>query len=188
MLVLASESTYRKALLSRLGLPFRQAAHKVDEAGYAEKPRERVAVLALAKARSLRKEFPDATIIGSDQLAELAGEALGKPGNRDAARNQLRMLSGRTHFLYTAVAVVSAHRPPAQAMVVHRMAMRELSDDEIERYLDAENTLDCAGSYKIEGLGISLFDAIAGDDMTAIEGLPLLTLAGMLREAGYHVP
>lgn len=190
-LVLASTSPYRRQLLARLRVPYRAVAHRCDEraaaAGIAE-PDAIARTLARAKAESLSADHDDAFVLGSDQLVDVDGRVLGKPGNAEGAREQLRALSGRTHRLVTAVALRHPGGRIEEALDVHRMTMRDLSEDEIARYVERESPVDCAGSYKIEGLGIALFDAVEGRDFTAIVGLPLATVAAMLRAAGFRVP
>lgn len=192
MLVLASTSTYRRDLLARLGLPFRCVAPQADETALpGEAPRALAARLARAKAEGVAACHPGALVIGSDQVADLDGLALGKPGSTEAARLQLAASSGHSVLFHTAVCVLDARLPePAihEAVDTTRVAFRALAADEIARYLAAEAVLDCAGSFKAEGLGISLFDRIDSTDPTALVGLPLITLARLLRGAGLRVP
>ena len=188
-LVLASTSPYRRGLLSRLGLPFTVECPDVDETPAAgETPAALAARLAEAKARAVADRHPNAWVIGSDQVAELDGRPLGKPGTRDRAMAQLAAASGRTVAFHTALCVVGpaggAHRHVDRTQV----RFRTLDAGEIGRYLDAEQPYDCAGSFKCEGLGIVLFEAIGTDDPTALVGLPLIALAGALRAAGYRLP
>lgn len=143
--------------------------------------------LAHAKAEAARAQFPGAWIVGSDQVADLAGRPIGKPGHRDAARAQLRDMRGRTVTFHTAVCLLADDRM-REAIVPTQVVFRPLTDDEIERYLDREPAFDCAGSAKSEGLGIALLDRLTGDDPTALVGLPLVALSAMLREAGASVP
>jgi len=190
-LVLASTSPYRRELLDRLHVRYRAAAHRCDERATAaalDDPEQIARTLARAKAESLATDHPGAFILGSDQLADLDGEILGKPGDPAGARAQLARLRARTHRLITAVALRRPDGHVDEALDIHRMTMRDLSDDEIARYVDRERPVDCAGSYKIEALGIALFDRIEGTDFTAIVGLPLATVARLLRAAGFHVP
>ncbi|MBX9610363.1 MAG: Maf family nucleotide pyrophosphatase [Burkholderiales bacterium] len=188
-LVLGSTSRYRRELLARLQLPFQVAAPAVDETPRpGELPRDLACRLALAKARAVAREFPDAVVIGADQVADLDGEPLGKPGTHDRAVAQLRRMRGRTVVFQTAVAVVCA----ATGFVMEELApvrvrFRDLSDAEIEAYLQAEQPYDCAGSAKSEGLGIALLAAIDSDDPTALVGLPLIRTCHMLRAAGVKV-
>lgn len=193
-LVLASESTYRRALLDRLGLPYTSRSHRVDERALfnrdVDEPNlaELAAALACAKAESVVEFEPNAHVIASDQIAEIDGDVLNKPGTRARAIAQLSRLQGRQHRLLTAVALRTPDGKTLTALDEHRMHMRPLTPEEIERYIDSEQPLDCCGSYKIECLGISLFSAIEGEDFTAITGLPLIALARMLRSAGFPLP
>ncbi len=185
-LVLASTSRYRRDLLQRLRLPFMVMAPEVDEtATPGEAPAAMAQRLALAKANTVAMLAPDAVVIGSDQVAELDGSALGKPGNHARAVQQLRSMRGHAVRFHTAVAVV---RPSSgflqQALVTVTVRFRPLSDREIERYLLLEQPYDCAGSAKCETLGIVLADAIESDDPTALVGLPLIRTSAMLRAAG----
>jgi len=185
-LILASTSPYRRELLSRLRLPFEIAAPGVDEDPLpTEAPAALARRLALHKAQAVAARHVDAVVIGSDQVAELDGQALGKPGGHDRAVQQLRAMRGRDVRFHTAVAVL--HRAAAfeqQALITVRVHFRDLSNDEIERYLRLEQPYDCAGSAKCETLGIALVDAIESDDPTALVGLPLIRTSAMLRAAG----
>jgi septum formation protein len=185
-LVLASTSRYRRELLARLRLPFDVVAPEVDESARpGETPAALAERLALAKAHAVAARDRDAIVIGSDQVAELDGAALGKPGTHERAVAQLRAMRGREVQFHTAVAVVRAARGFAQhALVTVRVRFRDLRDDEIEYYLRAEQPYDCAGSAKCETLGIALLDAIESDDPTALVGLPLIRTSAMLRAAG----
>ena len=189
-LVLGSTSRYRRELLQRLNLAFDVAAPDVDETPqHDEAPRALALRLALAKARAVAQQHPDAVVIGSDQVADLAGAPLGKPGNHERAVQQLRQMRGETVVFQTAVAVVCAATGFEQAdLAAVQVQFRALSDDEIERYLRAEQPYDCAGSAKSEGLGIALLDAIHSDDPTALIGLPLIRTCRMLRAAGLVLP
>lgn len=188
-IVLASTSRYRRELLARLGLPFTAAAPRVDEAPLTgERPAATALRLAEAKARSLAGEFPDALIIGSDQVADVGGEAVSKPGDHDTAVAQLRRLSGNAIVFHTGLALLDAASGRcATAMVDVVSRFRELGDGEIEAYLRAERPYDCAGAVKSESLGIALFEAIDSSDPTALIGLPLIRLVSMLRDAGVGV-
>jgi septum formation protein len=187
-LVLASTSPYRRALLERLALPFECVAPGVDEDAYsAGSPDELVLTLARAKAAAVTAMCPGAVVIGGDQVVVLDGDVLGKPGSAEAAVAQLRRLSGRAHELISAVAIVGAGRWWSHVDVT-RLTMRQLDDGEIRRYVERERPHDCAGAYKIESLGVSLFDAVEGGDPTAIVGMPLMALARGLREFGFRVP
>ena len=189
-LVLGSTSRYRRELLQRLGLPFTVAAPDVDETPLqGEAPRALALRLALAKARAVAAQHPDAVVIGSDQVADLHGQPLGKPGTHERASAQLQRMSGETVIFQTAVAVVCAATGFEQVdLAPVEVRFRTLTGDEIERYLRAEQPYDCAGSAKSEGLGISLLDAILSDDPTALVGLPLIRTCRMLRAAGLTLP
>ncbi len=189
-LVLGSTSRYRRELLERLNLPFEAAAPDVDETPLpGETPRDLALRLALAKARAVAQQHPGAVVIGSDQVADLAGEPLGKPGQHERAVQQLRQMRGQTVVFQTAVAVVCAATGFEQVdLAPVEVRFRALSDEEIERYLRAEQPYDCAGSAKSEGLGIALLDAIHSDDPTALIGLPLIRTCRMLRAAGLVLP
>ncbi|SDZ93950.1 MULTISPECIES: Maf family nucleotide pyrophosphatase [Acidovorax] len=189
-LVLGSTSRYRHGLLSRLNLPFTVTAPAVDETPLtAETPRALALRLALAKAHAVARQHPQAVVIGSDQVADLGGHPLGKPGTHERAVAQLRQMRGQTVIFQTAVAVVCAATGFEQVdLAPVEVRFRQLSDDEIERYLRAEEPYDCAGSAKSEGLGIALLDAIVNDDPTALIGLPLIRTCRMLRAAGLVLP
>ena len=185
-LILASTSRYRRELLERLRLPFTVHAPDVDEAA---RPGEAPAALALrlarAKAQAVAALHPGAVVIGSDQVADLDGNAIGKPGTHERAVEQLRRMSGRSVVFQTAVAVVCAARGYAgEALVPVTVRFRSLSDAEIEHYLRTEQPYDCAGSAKVEALGIALIEAIESDDPTALIGLPLIRTCALLRKAG----
>ncbi len=187
-LILASTSRYRRALLERLGVPFEAVAPGVDETGYELAPRELARTLSRAKAMAVAATHTDALIIGSDQVACVDGRILTKPGTAQRACEQLRQLAGRPHELITGVCVIDSRTGEAREHVdVHRIALRALTDAEIADYVRRDQPLDCAGSYKIEGLGIALMDQIAGDDFTAITGLPLAAVTSMLAELGLRV-
>jgi len=185
-LVLASTSRYRRELLARLRLPFDVEAPEVDERPLAgEAPGAMASRLALAKAAAVAARRADAVVIGSDQVAELDGQGVGKPGDHERATAQLRAMRGRVVVFQTAVAVVCAATGFAEsALVPITVRMRALSDAEIERYLRAEAPYDCAGSAKIETLGIALVESVASDDPTALIGLPLIKTCELLRRAG----
>lgn len=188
-LILASTSVYRRELLSRLALPFETARPEVDETPQpGEPPRLLAERLAAAKASAIALREPDAFVIGSDQVAELDGIPLGKPGGRDAALAQLGAMSGRAVRFHTALCLRRAGEPPRQATDVTVVRFRPLSAGEIARYVDAESPFDCAGSFKSERLGIALFEAIETTDPTALVGLPLIATARLLREAGFELP
>ena len=188
-LVLGSTSRYRRELLQRLRIPFEVAAPQVDETPRpGETPADLACRLALDKAHAVARQFPGAVVIGSDQVADLAGEPLGKPGTHERATLQLRRMRGQTVIFQTAVAVVCADTGFAQMeLAAVKVKFRDLGDAEIEAYLQAEQPYDCAGSAKSEGLGIALLDAIESDDPTALVGLPLIRTCRMLRAAGVKV-
>jgi septum formation protein len=187
-LILGSTSRYRRELLSRLKLEFEVASPDVDETPLAGEPPAVLALrLALAKANEVARRFPHSVVIGSDQVADLNGEPLGKPGNHERAVAQLRRMSGQTVVFQTAVAVVhQSVNFSASAVVPVTVKFRELSDVEIEHYLQVEQPYDCAGSAKSEALGIALLDAIDSDDPTALVGLPLIQTCALLRRAGIN--
>jgi septum formation protein len=189
-LILASTSPYRRDLLARLRVPFAVVSPEVDETAlHQETPEQLARRLAFCKAQAVAERHPDAVVIGSDQVADLDGLALGKPGNHARAVEQLRRMRGRTVIFQTAVSVLCLRAAMAQTDIAQvRVVFRDLSDAEIERYLSAETPYDCAGSAKSEGLGISLLDAIHSDDPTALIGLPLIRTARMLRAAGIELP
>ncbi len=186
MLVLASTSVYRRELLARLHLEFETFAPRVDETPLPDEPPQLTALrLAAAKARSAAASFPRAVIIGSDQVAELDGVRLDKPGNRERAQAQLTRASGREVVFHTAVSVLQAQTGRARERVVPtRVRFRPLTSSQIAAYLDQEQPYDCAGSAKSEGLGIALLERIRGDDPTALIGLPLIALVSLLNDVG----
>jgi septum formation protein len=188
-LVLGSTSVYRRELLSRLRVPFQVAPPHVDETPRAgEQPAELARRLAAAKAQAVAQQHPGAIVIGSDQVADLEGEPLGKPGNHANALAQLRRMSGRTVVFQTAVTVICLDSGFAQhELAPVRVRFRTLEAAEIEAYLRAEQPYDCAGSAKSEGLGIALLDSIESDDPTALIGLPLIRTTRMLRAAGLQI-
>jgi septum formation protein len=185
-LVLGSTSIYRRELLARLRLPFTVQAPHVDETALAgERPEALARRLGAAKAAAVAQRYPAAVVIGSDQVADLDGEALGKPGNHANALAQLTRMSGRSVIFHTAVTVLCHDSGFAQHdLAPVRVRFRALARDEIEAYLLAEQPYDCAGSARSEGLGIALLDAIDSDDPTALIGLPLIRTCRMLRAAG----
>jgi septum formation protein len=184
--ILGSTSRYRKELLSRLRIPFEVCAPHVDETPLpGEAPKELALRLALAKALAVAKQNPNAVVIGSDQVADLDGTPLGKPGNHTNAVLQMQKMRGKTVVFQTALSVVClANGYQRTDLAAVRVKFRDLTDSEIEAYLRAEEPYDCAGSAKSEGLGIALLDAIDNDDPTALVGLPLIRTCQMLREAG----
>jgi septum formation protein len=185
-LILGSTSRYRRELLQRLHLPFDAVAPSVDETPQpGEAPAALALRLAIAKARAVAALRPDAIVIGSDQVADLDGQPIGKPGNHERATAQLLQLSGRSAVFQTAVAVVHAKAGFEQSMLAQvRVRFRKLSAAEIEHYLRLEQPYDCAGSAKCETLGIALLEAIESDDPTALIGLPLIRTCALLRAAG----
>ena len=188
-LVLASTSVYRRELLSRLRLPFETARPATDETPLpGEAPGNLARRLAHAKAADVADRFPDAWVIGSDQVAELDGLALGKPGTHEAAVAQLSGMSGRAVRFHTGLCLARAGHEAFEALDLTTVRFRELAPDAIERYLAAEQPYDCAGSFKSEGLGIGLFEAIENRDPTALIGLTLIATARLLREAGFRLP
>jgi septum formation protein len=188
-MVLGSSSPYRRELLSRLKVDFDVDLPHVDETPQAgESPRELALRLALAKARAVAARHPQAAVIGSDQVADLEGRPLGKPGTHERAVEQLKQMRGRVVVFQTAVAVVCASAGfEAVDLAPVRVTFRELGDEEIESYLRAEKPYDCAGSARSEGLGIALLEAIESDDPTALVGLPLIRTCRMLRAAGVRL-
>ncbi len=188
-LVLGSTSRYRRELLSRLNVPFEVVAPEVDEIPLlGEAPADLAQRLSLAKAQAVAARFPQAVVIGSDQVADLHGQPLGKPGSHERAVEQLRMMRGQTVIFQTALAVVCVETGFLQQDIASvRVVFRDLSDREIENYLRIERPYDCAGSAKSEGLGIALLERIDNDDPTALIGLPLIRTARMIRAAGIHL-
>lgn len=189
-LVLASTSTYRRELLNRLGIPFEIAAPDCDESPLPEELPTAVAErLAEAKARAVVAQFPDALIIGSDQVAYLGHRSFGKPGTRERAKAQLQAMRGQTVIFHTGLCLLNAATGRTQLRgIPTEVRFRDLSDAEIERYLDKEDALNCAGSAKSEGLGIALLSHLRGDDPNALIGLPLIALCDMLRAEGLDLP
>jgi len=189
-LILASTSRYRRELLERLRLPFDVARPEVDESALVnESPRDLSIRLAEAKARAVAaQQVDDSWALGSDQVAEVDGRALGKPGGRDAAIAQLRAMSGRVARFHTALCLAHADGCAFANIDLTEVHFRALTDVEIERYVDAEQPFDCAGSFKSEGLGIVLFERIDNRDPTALIGLPMIATCGLLRQAGFALP
>jgi len=189
-LVLASTSTYRRMLVERLGIPFRCRAPVCNESilkGEESNPGQLAERLAYTKASSLVSEELDAAIIGCDQLVSFQGQIFGKPATFAQAVDQLETMAGETHELITALVVISGERTYRHTNVT-KLQMRPLSRAAIERYVAADQPLDCAGSYKLESRGIVLFDKIETDDHTAITGLPLIALTTILRDLGFDIP
>ena len=187
-LILASTSVYRRGLLERLCIPFEVISPKVDEAPLnGESTLELALRLAKAKAAAVSKEYPNAWVIGSDQVADLCGAAIGKPGNFERALAQLQLMRGQTVTFHTALCLMKGDTQTT-LNVPTAVTFRKLSDEVLESYLLAEEPYDCAGSAKSEGLGISLLESIQSDDPTALIGLPLIALTGLLRDAGFVIP
>jgi len=190
-LVLASTSPHRRALLQQLGVPFVAVDPMLDEEPYKRtgvSPEELVVALAEAKANAVRSRFPQALIVGSDQCAELDGRILGKPGSLEATVDQLVSLSGRTHRLLTGLCVLNAGAGSSRTHLdIHCMTMRRLGRHQLERYASADRPFDCAGGYRIESRGVALFEAVDGQDQTAVVGLPLMQLAILLAQEGLDV-
>jgi septum formation protein len=190
VLILASTSPYRRELLQRLGLPFQAASPNVDEAPLPlETPLARAQRLALAKATAVHRSHEVATVIGSDQVAVCKGRVLDKPGDAGRCREQLCWLSGAAATFYTAVAVLGNRSTQlSQTVDTTTVYFRTLGDEEIERYITVEQPFDCAGGFRAEALGITLFARIVSEDPTALIGLPLIALARSLRQLGYELP
>jgi len=187
-IVLASTSRYRAQLLRRLGLPFTTANPGTDETPEPnESPADLATRLAHAKAVAVRDKHPSAIIIGSDQVPALAGSALSKPGTVERAQEQLALMSGQSVSFYTGLCVLNS-ADEICSLDETRVRMRTLNTAEIERYVAVEQPLDCAGSFKVEGLGISLFDSVESTDPTALIGLPLISVANALRRFGVSIP
>jgi len=188
-IVLASTSPYRRELLERLGLPFDTASPDVDETALSyETPEQLVKRLAKLKARAVAEDFPDALIIGSDQVAVLDNQILGKPGNHKTAVKQLSKTSGKKVLFLTGLCLLNSATGETQVNVDEfSVEFRQLSTSQIENYLQREQPYDCAGSFKSEGLGISLFEKMEGNDPNALIGLPIITLINMLSAEGVDV-
>ena len=189
-LVLASTSSYRQMLLERLSIPFELARPDTDETPLpGEPPATTAERLAAEKARAVATAWPDALIIGSDQVAYLGDQVFGKPGTESRAVAQLQQMSGQTVVFHTALALLNTRSGRLQtAGIPTRVRFRTLTEAEIRRYVAKEQPLDCAGSAKSEGLGISLLEALSGDDPTALIGLPLIALSRKLRAEGLELP
>ena len=187
-LVLASSSIYRRQLLERLGLPFTIASPDVDESPLEhELPKAMTIRLAQLKASSIAKRFPEAWIIGSDQCADLHGQIIGKPGNHERALAQLKEMQGKTVVFHTSLCLLQGENQITLSIPT-RVRFRNLPDESLENYLRIEKPYDCAGSAKSEGMGIILLEQIESDDPTALIGLPLIALSGLLREKGFAIP
>lgn len=188
-IILASSSPYRKSLLERLGLVFSCISPDIDETPLNnERPETTAFRLAQLKARKIGESHPDALIIGCDQVATLDGIQLGKPGNHETAIKQLQLQRGRSVVFHSALCLYNAKTHSIQADVIpYEVVFRNLTDDQIERYLQREQPYDCAGSAKSEGLGIAVIESMRGDDPNALIGLPLIALITMLQNEGVNV-
>ena len=187
-LILASTSVYRKELLGRLGIPFEVVSPMVDETPLAGETTETLALrLAKAKAVAVASLNPEAWVIGSDQVADLCGAAIGKPGNFERALAQLQLMRGSIVTFHTALCLMHGDTETT-ICIPTEVKFRNLKDDVLEAYLHTEEPYDCAGSAKSEGMGISLLEYIRSDDPTALIGLPLIALSGLLRDAGFLIP
>lgn len=188
-IILASTSTYRRRLLERLGLEFKCIAPDTDETPLPEEsPVDMAKRLAGCKARSVAELYPEALVIGCDQVGAVNGRVLGKPGSFEIAAAQLRHAAGKEVHFYTGIALVCINRDFEQFHVEpFQVRFRKLSEQQIENYLHREEPYDCAGSFKVEGLGIALFEALIGNDPTSLEGLPLIKLTEMLALADIHI-
>lgn len=189
-LVLASTSAYRRMLLERFQIPFETASPETDETPLpGETPPATANRLAIQKAQAVAVNHKEALVIGSDQVAHIGDEVFGKPGTAERAIAQLRRMSGQAVTFHTALAVVNTRTGQVRSESVPTFVrFRSLEDDEIVRYVDKERPLDCAGSAKSEGLGITLLDSLSGDDPTALIGLPLIALSRLLRAEGLQLP
>ncbi|MCL6268751.1 Maf family nucleotide pyrophosphatase [Sansalvadorimonas sp. 2012CJ34-2] len=188
-LILASSSSYRRRLLSRLGLNFSCISPDIDESPKpGENPEQLASRLSMEKAMAIREQKVNGLIIASDQVAVLNGEVLGKAGTPEKAFEQLKRASGQIVTFLTAFSIYTPGGIFHTEVVPYRVTFRNLGDDEIKRYIAIDQPLDCAGSFKWEQLGISLFEKMEGDDPTALEGLPLIRLSALLREQGLTIP
>jgi septum formation protein len=189
-LILASTSRYRRSLLERIAPPFEAIAPGVGEAPVGgETPRERAVRLSLAKARAVAEAHPDAIVIGSDQVCAAGQRVLDKPGDEATCRAQLAALSGHTAHFYTGCAVVGLEAGlTLEHLDTTTVTFRRLTETEIHRYVAREKPFDCAGGFKVEALGITLFESVESSDPTALIGLPLIWLSSALRQAGYLLP
>lgn len=186
-LLLASSSRYRRELLQRLRIPFDWAAPDIDESAYAnENPQQYVERLAIEKAQALQAQFPDHWIIGSDQSCVINQQIVGKPHSSEKAIAQLSACSGKTVSFYTGLCLLAPDGSYQSLVEPFHVHFRELSAEEIKTYIELEQPLDCAGSFKVEGLGINLFERLEGRDSNSLVGLPLIALLDMLRAAGFN--
>jgi septum formation protein len=190
LVVLASTSPFRRELLARLQIPFETVAPETDESALpGEAPASTALRLSEAKARAVARRFPDALIIGSDQVAAQGNDRFGKPGSRENAIAQLRLMRGKEVIFHTGLCLLNSATNRVQACCIDtHVGFRDLADAEIESYLDKEDALNCAGSARSEGLGISLLSYLRGDDPNALIGLPLIALCDMLRAEGLRLP
>ncbi|MCI6529728.1 MAG: Maf family nucleotide pyrophosphatase [Mesosutterella sp.] len=187
-LILASSSRYRRELLDRLGIAYEAIASDIDESSLdGETPLQTSQRLAVEKARFVAKSHPGAVVIGSDQVADLGGKKLGKPHTRERAVEQLLAMQGRTVTFYTALAVIAPDGTARERLSATEVRMRPLSRETIEAYVDREKPFDCAGSAKIESLGIALMESVKSDDPTSLIGLPLIALTTLLAQSGLEV-
>jgi septum formation protein len=190
LVVLASTSPFRRELLARLQIPFETVAPETDESALpGEAPANTALRLSEAKARAVARRFPDALIIGSDQVAAQGNDRFGKPGSRENAIAQLRLMRGKEVVFHTGLCLLNSATNRVQACCIDtHVGFRDLADAEFESYLDKEDALNCAGSARSEGLGISLLSYLRGDDPNALIGLPLIALCDMLRAEGLRLP
>jgi septum formation protein len=188
-LILASSSPHRATLLKRLGVTFDQISPEIDESPHdGELPHQLAARLAFEKAQAIAAMRPGCFVLGSDQVAVHGSELVGKPGNAANALSALRSYSGQTVQFLTGVALIRDENTVGEAVVETRVTFRTLGDEEIERYVEIEKPFECAGSFRAEKLGISLFESLFSQDPTAIIGLPLIETGRLLREAGFQIP
>jgi len=189
VLVLASTSPFRKEILQKLGMPFETASPNIDESQVeGETPQQLVLRLAELKAKAVADEFPNALIIGSDQVAVVEGEILGKPGTHECAVAQLKNASGKAVHFFTGLCLYNSATSSSQCEAVpFDVVFRQLSDEQIENYLRREQPYNCAGSFKSEALGITLFDKLVGDDPNTLIGLPLIRLVRMLEKESFKI-
>ena len=189
-IILASSSVYRKALLARLQLPFECISPDIDESPLPGESAENLVVrLARCKAEHIAKSRRNSLIIGSDQVASLGKQILNKPGNRENAQKQLKLLRGNTVSFLTGLCLINSANGNCQTeLVSYQVSFRHYNDEEIERYLDIDTPYDCAGSFKSEQMGVSLMSKMQGEDPTALIGLPLIKLAELLRREGLNIP
>lgn len=189
-IILASTSVYRKQLLERLGFDFVCEDPELDERPFQElglSPQDLAERLAYEKARAVFNRYPDCIVLGGDQLGEIEGQILGKPHSFENAFSQIKMMNNKSHSLITSICILSPGNEKIYTDIT-KLKMRNLSDDQIKTYLNKDEPYDCAGSYKLECLGISLFESIDGDDHNSIMGLPLMKLAQIFTDLGVRIP